>query len=668
MLKPFAVSHHCFGRIVALSTILLSSLIVLISGSSELIADTLEGAHSGNATGSGVETPAIKKSGDEESGAISRPNILWLTVEDIGPELGCYGDAMANTPTIDQFAKDSLRFKTAWSNYPVCAPARTTIISGAYASCSAAGNMRSNVPLPDDVVMFPSLLRKSGYYCTNNYKEDYNFLYRKTERFKSEAPWDDSSKTAHYKNRPAGQPFFAVFNYTKTHESKIRTRPHQAVVDPNSLTLPPFWPDTSEVRTDLGQYYDNISEMDRWFDQKIKELHDSGQAENTIVFFYGDHGSGMPRFKRYAGNTGYQVAMVVHIPPQLRDHLTIDSPTVGVSDRMVGFVDLAPTVLRLAGIKPPQSMVGRSWFGPHKSADPDYLLGFRERMDERVDLSHCIRDQRFQYTVNYMPHLPAGQVLDYQQQTPTTSQWMQLFQAGKTNDVQSQFWRPRRSEEFYDLQTDPWATVNLIDLPQHKARIDSFRDIHRKETLRLQDLSFIPEPMVADLAQSKTTLKQLRDQLPSIFEAAQLASLKFDDPGTDAAIVNLLKGGDSINPGQQSWALIGLRLRSDRLSTDAAAMDAATKLLDANSFIALDAADCLLAIGESDVERCVDVLIKFGDLTRTNYITALRAVNALDKHRSSLSPSHLAQIRDLPATPAVRLRGTGDLKKLLSSF
>jgi len=254
-----------------------------------------------------------------------RPNILWLTIEDVGPELGCYGDTNANTPALDAFAKRSLRYKTAWSTYPVCAPARTTIISGRYASSMAAGNMRSQVAPPSGTVMFPALLRKAGYYCTNRSKEDYNIT-------KPKGVWDQSGKKAHYSNRKSGQPFFAVFNYHKTHESKIRTRPHDAVIDPASLTLPPFWPDLPEVREDLGQYYDNIHTMDGWFQGMLDELDRAGEKDNTIVFFYGDHGSGMPRFKRYAGDTGYRVAMMVHVPEKFQQWAS-DYQAGQVSDR-----------------------------------------------------------------------------------------------------------------------------------------------------------------------------------------------------------------------------------------------------------------------------------------------------------------------------------------------
>lgn len=600
---------------------------------------------------------AIRISNAEEN----RPNILWLTAEDIGPELGCYGDAMANTPTLDRFAQQSLRYKTAWSNYPVCAPARTTIISGSYACSGGAGNMRSEVPLPENHLMFPAMLRAAGYYCSNNYKEDYNYIAPKGKT----AAWDESSKKAHYKNRADGQPFFAVFNYTKTHESKIRKRPHKAITDPARLTLPPFWPDAPEIREDLGQYYDNIAEMDKWFKQKLEELKNAGLSENTIVFFYGDHGSGMPGFKRYAGDTGYRVAMLVHIPPALRNNSNSNFFPGGVSNRLVSFVDLAPTVLSLVGIQPHDSMVGSPWFGKYQGPAPKMLFGFRERMDERIDLSHCIRDQRYQYTINYMPHLPAGQRLVYQQMTPSTAKWMELFESGVTNAMQSQFWQPKRSEAFYDLAKDPWATHNLIDAPDQEARIKNFRIAHRQQTMKIKDLSFMPEPMVVGLKGGKVKLKELQRQLPATFEAAQMAVLNLDDPENDARLVNVLAEGGL---AEQAWALIGLRLRMDRLKDNQQAIAEAQRLTESASFIAVDAADCLLELGRRDPEKLLGVLIHHADAGHSDYITAVRALNALDRHQSLLSQAQREAIKTLPDDPGDRKRGIDDLEKLLSNF
>ncbi len=236
-----------------------------------------------------------------------KPNFLWITSEDNGPELGCYGDDYADTPNIDALAAKGQRYLNCWSNAPVCAPARTTIISGMFPNSLGAQHMRSEVKLPPEAVLYPQVFHQLGYYCTNNSKEDYNL----------QTPanlWDDSSGKAHWRKRRAGQPFFAVFNFTISHESKLRTRPHTAIHDASKVKVPPYHPDTPEVRQDWAQYYDRVTEMDREVGQVLQQLQDDGLAENTIVFYYGDHGSGMPRGKRWLYQSGLRVPMVVHVP------------------------------------------------------------------------------------------------------------------------------------------------------------------------------------------------------------------------------------------------------------------------------------------------------------------------------------------------------------------
>ena len=590
--------------------------------------------------------------------AADQPNILWLTTEDIGPELGCYGDPDARTPNIDEFAKRSLRFKTAWSNYPVCAPARTTIITGRYASSMAAGNMRSEMPLPPDVVMFPALLRQAGYFCTNNSKEDYNVA-------KPDGVWDESGKTAHYRNRKQGQPFFAVFNNSGTHESKIRTRPHTAVTDPASLTLPPFWPDLLEIREDLGQYYDNINRMDVWVKKHLDRLEKSGLADNTIVFFYGDHGSGMPRYKRYAGDTGYRVAMIVHIPEKYQ-HLALDYESGGVSDRLVSFVDLAPTVLSLSGGTPQPYMEGRAWFGPRAQPAEDFLFGFRERMDERIDLSHCLRDERFAYTANYMPQLPAGQSLAFQMETPTTRKWYEAFKKGQTNKIQSAFWLPRSAEEFYDMKADPYCVNNLIGDPQWEDQVNRFRAAHRKKALASPDHSFIPE--------SISIRPDNRSSVPAAFEAAQTASLLAADPTSDARILEMLQDDD---PAVRYWATNGVGLRVKRWKDTAAeAINKISQTLvdhleDDELIVRVAAADVLvshdIATDETRAKAMAE-LLKLADLSQSNFLVAAAALNVLDRNQRLLDDADINTIIALPEIDPKRSRGTNYVQRLKARF
>ncbi len=251
---------------------------------------------------------------------VVRPNILWLTSEDHGPHMGCYGDKYATTPHVDALAARGMIYTHCWSNAPVCAPARTTLIAGMYAPSTGGQHMRSMVPFPAGKQMFPQLLRAAGYYCTNNSKEDYNVT-------QPGQVWDESSRQAHWKKRPQEKPFFAVFNSTKSHESKIRVRPHKAMHDPAQAPLPAYHPDTPEVRQDWAQYYDIVSEADADAGQRLKELDEAGLADDTIVFYFADHGSGMPRSKRWPYNSGLQVPLVVYIPEKFK-HLrpTITRP------------------------------------------------------------------------------------------------------------------------------------------------------------------------------------------------------------------------------------------------------------------------------------------------------------------------------------------------------
>ena len=210
--------------------------------------------------------------------------------------MGCYGDSLATTPNVDALANRGLRYTHAWSNAPVCAPARTTLISGLYAPSTGGEHMRSMVPFPAGKKMYPVYLRDAGYYCTNNSKEDYNIA-------KTGTVWDASSNRAHWRNRAAGQPFFAIFNSTRSHESKLLVRPHKKLLDPARVRVPAYHPDTPEVRQDWAQYYDTVTDADTDAGRVLAALEAYGLADDTIVFYYADHGSGMPRSKRWPYNS-----------------------------------------------------------------------------------------------------------------------------------------------------------------------------------------------------------------------------------------------------------------------------------------------------------------------------------------------------------------------------
>lgn len=449
-----------------------------------------------------------------------RPNILWISSEDNGPQLGCYGDSYATTPNLDRLASRSLRFTQCWSNAPVCAPARTTIITGMWPTSLGAQHMRSEVRLPENVQLFPQLLRAAGYYCTNNSKEDYNVI-------KAGKVWDESSNKAHWRNRQQQQPFFAVFNFTTTHESQIRMRPHQAKHDASQVFVPPYHPDLPDVRRDWAQYYDKLEEMDQQVGKVLKQLEEDGLAEDTIVVYFGDHGSGMPRGKRWLYQSGLHVPLLIHIPPKykaLAQEFNSDGSTI---DELVGFIDLAPTMLSLAGIPVPQTMQGRAILGSQRTTEPEYMVAFRDRMDERYDCSRAIRDHQYLYIRNWIPYRPQGQYLEYMFQTPTTLAWKKAFDEGQLNEAQSFFWKPKPTEELYDLNTDPYQTVNLSSQSEHQAILDTMRNRLREWTLQTRDLGLLHESVFHRLSSGKSPrelgLNHQAYPLEEIFEAADLA-------------------------------------------------------------------------------------------------------------------------------------------------
>lgn len=422
--------------------------------------------------------------------AEDRPNILWLTCEDTGRHLGCYEFPTAVTPVLDHLAELGMRYRFAWSNYPVCAPARTTIITGCYPASLGAEQMRSSVPLPDQIKMFPYYLRQNGYYCTNNVKEDYNVFTPNGENC-----WDVSSNKAHWKNRPADTPFFAVFNFTVTHESQIRNK-HELRRDPENVPVPKYHPNVSEIRRDWAQYHDRITEMDTLCGVKLDELEQAGLAENTIVFFFGDHGSGMPRNKRTPLDCGLGVPFIVYFPPKFK-HLAPPDYRNGIkSERLISFVDLAPTMLSLAGIEPPKNMQGLAFAGKFAAKPREFVFGFRGRMDERGDLVRSVSDGQYVYVRNYHPEIIYGSRNNYMFQTRTAQVWRELYDQKKLTPEQAFFWQLKPTEELYDLKTDHDEVVNLADSPEYRSIKTKLKSVLRENLLTIGDVHFLPEAML----------------------------------------------------------------------------------------------------------------------------------------------------------------------------
>ena len=553
---------------------------------------------------------------------LSRQNILWITSEDHGVEMGCYGDKYATTPNVDRLAARGMIYTRAWSCAPVCAPARTTLISGMYAQSTGGEHMRSLVPYPAGKQMYPQLLREAGYYCSNNSKEDYNLA-------KPGKVWDNSSKTGHWKNRAKDQPFFAVFNSEKSHESKIRARPHTAIHDPALVRVPPYHPDTPEVRRDWAQYYDIVSQADADAGKLLAQLEADGLAGDTIIFYYGDHGSGMPRSKRWPYHSGLHVPLVVFIPEKFKELRPPDYKPGGSSDRLVSFVDFAPTVLSLAGVKPPEWMQGRAFLGKFMVPAPEFLHGFRGRMDERYDLVRSVSDGRYVYVRNYMPHLIYGQHLDFMWQTPTTRVWEKLHLDGKLTATQDVFWNRKPPEELYDLQNDPDEVKNLAASPAHQEIKAKLRAAQREHALKIRDVGFIPEGerFVRSKGGSPYDLghDDVRYPLARVLEAAELASMLQPD-----ALPALKKAMTDSDSAVRYWGTLGVLIRGSN-AVAKAHTELQTALKDASADVRITAAQALAQFGgQADVKAMLPLLADHADWKKHTVFSSLAALNSLD--------------------------------------
>ena len=519
------------------------------------------------------------------------PNILWITSEDNSPFAGCYGDEFATTPNMDLLASQGFLYTHAFANAPVCAPARNTILTGVYASSGGHSHMRSQYPQSEIVKPYPLYLSEAGYYCTNNVKEDYNLPAEQAKGI-----WDESSNKAHYKNRQPGQPFFAVFNSTISHESSLhrRTPLDELRHDPAKVKLPPYHPDTPDMRHDWAQYYDRIEDMDAWIGNILEELEESGEAENTIVFYYSDHGGVLARSKRFLYGSGTQVPFIVRIPEKYKYLFPSKKPGTKV-DRLISFVDLVPTLLSIAGIPIPEYLQGNAFLGDQKTADPEYVFMFRDRMDERYDMSRAVRDKKFRYIKNYMPYRPHGQHLEYLWLAPSIRSWEAAYSNGECNEIQSQFWLPKAAEELYDTENDPWEVNNLGNDPAYADVLQRMRNECTQWILRVRDAAFIPEADRTARAGGQPFYDYFRNpDLPfqEIVEAANLASA--------AKVTNLetLKGflrhSDS---AIRYWGATGMLIQKE--DARSALPELSVALNDTSPNVVAVAAEALYNLGET---------------------------------------------------------------------
>ena len=568
------------------------------------------------------------------SSAAGRPNILWLSCEDISPHLQCYGYPNATTPNLDAFAKEGVRYTHAFVTAGVCAPCRSAIITGMYQTSIGTQHMRCSAKLPDHVRPFTKWLREAGYYCTNNSKQDYQF---KTPS----GTWDVSNAKAHWKNRPKDKPFFAVFNYGGCHESGIASegkyktvtkglKPHDRDVVVKSL--PPYYPDTPIVRDDWGRYYDVITAMDRWVAEKLEELDEAGLADDTIVVYWSDHGVGLPRAKRWLYDSGMHVPLIVRVPEKFR--IDGQGKPGQVSDQLVSLIDLGPTVLNLAGVAVPSHMQGLAFLGPKTPSPRDYVYGARDRMDERYDIIRAVRDRRFKYIRNYEPFKTYYQYMN----TPEKGRLMrEIRRVEALSDISpgvARFLEPiKAKEELYDTDADPHEMHNLAADPMFAAELKRMRQAHLDWVLQTRDLGLVPEAEInarqAKLGSAWAILSN-PDAGDLISKLRDAASLSLDGPKAAAKMIETLHEEDATI---RYWACVGLgniarEIPASQKDEAAIGLQVCLKDKSENVRVAAARALCHMDFAEEALPVLVEVLDDGTQWARVHAANVLDEINA----------------------------------------
>ena len=422
-----------------------------------------------------------------------QPNVLWISAEDISPSLGCYGDSYAITPRLDQLASEGMRFTRCFTHAGVCAISRSGLITGMYPVAIGSQHMRSQIELPSNVKAFPEYLRAAGYWTTNRSKTDYNFAVPKKA-------WDENSPNSRdWRGRAAGQPFFSVINLVTTHESQIRGKFGETLHDPAKASLPPYIPDTPVTRRDWARYADLLTTLDQQVAAILDQLSEDGLANDTIVFFWGDHGQGLPRGKRWLYDSGTRTPLIIRWPGKLGVR--------SVCEDLVCFLDFAPTMLRLAGAEIPSHMHGRvlppvEVVMTANSRQPSansrqFIFGHRDRMDETYDLIRSARDTRFKYLRNYAPGRSYAQNITYMNQMPTMREWRRLNAEGKLTGAPALHFRETKPvEELFDTEVDPHEVVNLAERPEHAETLARMRAALERWQEEVGDSGLIPEPLL----------------------------------------------------------------------------------------------------------------------------------------------------------------------------
>ena len=508
-----------------------------------------------------------------------RPNILWIFSEDNSSYLGCYGDKTARTPELDALAAKGTRYTHCYSNAPVCAVARSSIILGVPAVSTGTQHMRSKYKVPSHLTPYPTLLKAAGYHTINQVKTDYN-----TSSFDKNI-WDQCKGAADFSRRDKGQPFFLKINFSQSHESGLfpEKRFKKLTTKAEDITaIPPYQIDNAETRADWQALYDKLEATDRSIGQLLKRLEKMGEAENTIVIYCSDHGGITIRSKRYLYDSGTRVPFIVYFPEKWQ-HLAPEGYTPGAtSNRLTQFIDITKTILALAGADLPAHLSGRILAGDKAEPAREKIFLFSDRFDSAPDMSRALTDGRYKYIRNYEPDRRAHQLLQYPLQQKAQVAHFRAFQNGLTNKAQSAIFEPHQPKEFYDTQADPHEINNLINATDQQERIATFSQALDQRILETNDLGFIPEPKIEEVDQSGLSIYDWARQgnnypLKDILTLANLVSAQ--NPDNIATFQQKLTDPNAII---RYWAALGLRVLREKAAPAQEALLKATTDSDAS--------------------------------------------------------------------------------------
>ncbi|GAA4307105.1 sulfatase [Aestuariibaculum suncheonense] len=504
----------------------------------------------------------------------TKPNILWVTIEDTSPQfIGCYGNQDASTPVIDKLAAEGIRFTNAFSTGTVCSPSRSAIITGVPTYKMGTGHHRSNYPIPDFIHGFPYYLKQQGYYTSNNVKTDYNIANEKD--FINDA-WNESSNKASWRGRAENQPFFSVFNFAESHQSRTMSMsydwylknvwnhlPESDRISDDAFEMPPFYNDTPEMRKQFARVYNSIKLTDNRIGELLEKLEKDGLRDNTIIFFYADHGEGMPRGKTNGINLGYRVPFIVWFPEKWK-HLSPWGKAGSVSDELVNFEDLAPTMISLVEGKVPNYLNGSILMGAERSKEKNYLLLSSDRADNGTDLVRTITDGRFVYSRNYMPFMPEMRYIRYIEIADITKHMRLDYKNNQLNELQERVFKTRPAEVLYDIDNDLWETKNLVNNPQYKTILEEMRNELDIRLKKARDVHFLPEYEIGMISKKETPYQYRLDDEKYSFDDIYSAASLSGKTGKEAAKeqVKLLRSNNKI---ERYWGVVGLMSQNKSL-------------------------------------------------------------------------------------------------------